>query len=235
MQARQTPVPPRDLEELDAEKILEWASFKFHPRIALASSFSAEDVIITDMIAAMNLKPKIFTIDTGRLPQETYDLVQTIMDRYDLDIEFYFPKTSEIQKMLASHGPNLFYSSPQERKLCCAVRKVEPLTRALSGLDAWITGLRREQAPTRAEVRKVEVDQTNGGIFKVNPLADWSEGQVWEYVRENDLPYNRLYDRGYASIGCAPCTRPSRPGLGPRSGRWWWEDPESRECGLHRR
>jgi phosphoadenosine phosphosulfate reductase len=223
-------------EDQTAEEVLGWATEKYFPRIALASSFSAEDVVVIDIISRLGRKPGIFALDTGRLHQETYDVIDAVRDRYqDLEIGFYFPKAEDAERMLATDGPNLFYSSLEKRKLCCTVRKVEPLKRALSTLDAWVTGLRREQAVSRTELAKVEVDEANGSIVKINPLADWSSDDVWRYVRENDLPYNSLYDQGFTSIGCAPCTRPTRPGLGSRSGRWWWEDPATKECGLHHR
>lgn len=220
---------------IKAPELLSWATAKYHPRIALASSFSAEDIVIIDLIDKLDRKPRIFAIDTGRLNQETYDVIDKVKNHYDLEIDFYFPESKDVEAMLAAHGPNLFYSSLENRKLCCSIRKVEPLKRALSSLDAWITGLRREQAVSRKDLHKVEIDGVNGGIIKINPLADWSADDVWQYVRTKNLPYNALYDQGYTSIGCAPCTRPTRPGLGIRSGRWWWEDPDSKECGLHHR
>jgi thioredoxin-dependent adenylylsulfate APS reductase len=174
----------------------------------------------------------VFTIDTGRLPQETYNVMDHVREKYGIPIEVYFPRAEDVEEMVRKHGLNLFYKSVELRILCCHVRKVEPLKRALSGLDAWITGLRREQAPTRAVIKKVEVDHVNGGIIKINPLADWTSQQVWEYIREKGVPYNALYDHGYLSIGCAPCTRPIKQGEDPRSGRWWWEKG-IKECGLH--
>lgn len=219
-------------EKATAQEVLEWALHEFGSKIALASSFSAEDVVLIDMLAKLGGKVKIFTIDTGRLHQETYNVIDAIREKYNISIEIYFPKTEDVEKMVKEHGPNLFYKSVELRILCCHIRKVEPLKRALSGLDAWITGLRREQAPTRASIMKVEIDHINGGIVKINPLADWTSQQVWTYIHENNVPYNALYDQGYTSIGCAPCTRPIKPGEDPRAGRWWWEKGV-KECGLH--
>jgi phosphoadenosine phosphosulfate reductase len=221
------------LEDKSAQEVLGWAIESFKGKIALANSFGAEDVVLTDMILKIDPTVRIFTLDTGRLPQETYEVWERIERKYGIRIEPYFPKFEDVERMLREHGPNPFYESVELRKLCCRVRKVEPLKRALSGLDAWITGLRREQAVTRADVRKVEIDEANGGIVKVNPLADWKTKQVWDYIRENDVPYNALHDYGYPSIGCAPCTRAIKPWEDIRAGRWWWENPELRECGLH--
>ncbi len=225
-----------ELERLSAEGILEWALEAFRPHIALASSFQAESSVLIDMAHRLRGSDfRVFTLDTGRLNQETYDCMDAIRRRYGVAVEVYFPDALKVQEMVRSHGINLFYGSVELRKLCCAVRKVEPLNRALTGLKAWITGLRREQAVTRAEVRKVESDKDHGGILKINPLSDWSYDQVWDYVRKNNLPYNRLHDQSYPSIGCAPCTRAVKPGENLRAGRWWWEHPETKECGLHMR
>ncbi len=223
-----------EFEAKTAQEILGWALAEFHPRIALAASFGAEDVVVIDMLMKLNGGARVFTLDTGRLPYETYALMEAIRERYGLAVEVYFPQADAVEVMVREHGVNLFYKSIENRKRCCGVRKVEPLGRALQGLEAWITGLRREQAVTRTEVRKVEVDPDHGGIVKVNPLADWTWAEVWEYIRAHNVPYNALHDRGYPSIGCAPCTRAVAPGEDPRAGRWWWENPETKECGLHR-
>ncbi len=223
-----------EFEAKTAQEVLAWALAEFQPRIALAASFGAEDVVVIDMLTKLNRNARVFTLDTGRLPYETYSLMEAIRERYGLAIDVYFPQAEAVEAMVREHGVNLFYKSIENRKRCCGVRKVEPLGRALRGVDAWITGLRREQAVTRTEVRKVEVDPDHGGIVKVNPLADWTCEQVWEYIRAHDVPYNKLHDQGYPSIGCAPCTRAVAPGEDPRSGRWWWENPETKECGLHR-
>lgn len=232
--ARRQSRPGEEFESASAQEILAWALAEFHPRIALAGSFGAEDVVLIDMLVKLNPKARVFTLDTGRLPCETYTLIDMIRERYGLAIDVYFPRAEAVEVMVRDHGVNLFYKSVEARKLCCRVRKVEPLGRALAGLDAWITGLRREQAVTRTQVPKVEVDPEHGGIIKVNPLADWSWEQVWAYIRAHNVPYNVLHERGYPSLGCAPCTRPVRPGEESRAGRWWWErDPAAKECGLH--
>jgi phosphoadenosine phosphosulfate reductase len=224
----------RALEALSPPDILRWALDRFHPRIALASSFQAEESVLIDMLFRLRGSAfRVFTLDTGRLNQETYDCMDAIRERYGIQIEVFFPDAARVESMVREHGLNLFYRSVELRRLCCGVRKVEPLGRALAGLDAWITGLRREQAVTRSGVAKIEFDSDHGGILKINPLADWTREQVWDYVRKNALPYNRLHDQGYPSIGCAPCTRAVRPGEDLRAGRWWWESPESKECGLH--
>jgi len=224
-----------NFENRSCQEILKWALETFHPKIALASSFGNEDIVLIDMLCKIRSKPRVFTLDTGRLHQDTYDLMDSIRERYGIEIELYFPESSDVENMVRKHGLNLFYRSVDLRFMCCEVRKTKPLKRALSGLDAWITGLRREQSLTRVNIKKVEIDEAHGGIVKVNPLADWTSEQVWNYIRENNLPYNRLYDKGYTSIGCAPCTRPVRPGEDLRAGRWWWEREGVKECGLHYR
>jgi phosphoadenosine phosphosulfate reductase len=176
---------------------------------------------------------RVFTLDTGRLNQETYDCMDAIRERYGVKIEVFFPEAGAVEKLVRENGMNLFYDSVDLRKSCCAARKVEPLNRALKDLDAWMTGLRREQAVTRADVRKIEVDKDHGGIVKINPLVDWSHEEVWAYIRKNNVPYNRLHKQGYPSIGCAPCTRAVEPGEDLRAGRWWWENRNTKECGLH--
>jgi phosphoadenosine phosphosulfate reductase len=214
--------------------ILSWSFAKFHPRLALACSFQAEGSVLIDLIHRLRGNDfRLFTLDTGRLNQETYDCMEAIRARYAIKVEVFFPHAAQVEDMVRQHGMNLFYDSIEKRKLCCGIRKVEPLKRALSGLDCWMTGLRREQAITRTEVQKVEIDQEHGGIVKINPLVDWTGRQVWDYIRQNKLPYNRLHDRGYPSIGCAPCTRAVQAIEESRAGRWWWENPETRECGLH--
>jgi thioredoxin-dependent adenylylsulfate APS reductase len=176
---------------------------------------------------------RVFTIDTGRLPAETYALIDQVRTRYGVEVEMYLPDAAEVERMVTAEGPNLFYRAVPLRLRCCEVRKVHPTRRVLSGLDAWITGLRRDQYTTRAAVEVVEADQEHGAIVKVNPLAYWTEAQVWDYVRANDVPVHSLYAQGYTSIGCAPCTRPVAPGEGPRAGRWWWEQDAPKECGMH--
>ncbi|MGQ0796711.1 MAG: phosphoadenylyl-sulfate reductase [Methanobacteriota archaeon] len=219
-------------EDRTAEEVLRWATGRFGERVALASSFGAEDCVIVDILARLGT-PRVFTLDTGRLPQETYDVMDAVRERYGIRVEVVVPETTAVESIVREHGLNLFYRSVELRKLCCRVRKVEPLERALKDLDAWIAGLRRDQEPSRRRIAKVERDATHGGIVKVNPLADWTWGDVMAYVRVHDVPYNRLHDLGYPSIGCAPCTRAVAPGDDLRAGRWWWERDAGKECGLH--
>lgn len=229
---------PQQWEELEnktAEDVLRWALENYKDKVALASSFGAEDVVLIDKMVRIDPEARIFSLDTGRLPEETYELMEKIREKYGIKIELYYPDTKAVEEMVKKYGPNLFYQSVDSRKLCCQVRKVEPLTRALSDLSAWVTGLRREQSVTRTEVKKAEIDQANNSIVKINPLADWTEKQVWAYIKENGVPYNALHDRNFPSIGCAPCTRAIKPGEDTRAGRWWWETPDQKECGLHER
>jgi phosphoadenosine phosphosulfate reductase len=222
-----------EFEQKPAEEIFRWALGRFGNRIALASSFGAEDVVLIDILAKINPQARIFTLDTGRLNEETYELMDRIRSRYGLAIEVYFPDFKQIETLERQKGFYSFRQSVENRVECCGIRKVEPLKRALKDLDAWITGLRREQSVTRSHVRKIEIDEAHEGIYKINPLADWTTDQVWKYIRGNKVPYNKLHDMGYSSIGCAPCTRAVKPGEDIRSGRWWWENPEHKECGLH--
>lgn len=222
------------MEMMPANDIIKWALDIFDTGIALASSFGAEDVVIIDMMWNIKGKKfKVFTLDTGRLNQETYDLIEKIRGRYEIEIIFLFPDKDEVEAMLKKNGPNLMYKSVENRKYCCQVRKIEPLGRALLGLNCWITGLRREQSVSRSNVKKIEIDVTNNYILKLNPLADWNNKQVWDYIKSNEVPYNKLHDLGYPSIGCEPCTRAVGPNDDPRSGRWWWEESTVKECGLH--
>ena len=221
------------LESQDAEQILKWAAQTFSTKIALASSFGAEDVVIIDLLSRIKPQVAVFTLDTGRLPEETYEVMDRIRQRYGLEIASFFPDQAAVEKLEKEKGFYSFRKSVENRKECCAIRKVEPLNRALAGLEAWITGLRREQAVTRTGAAKVEIDTAHGRIAKINPLADWTTEQVWDHIRKNQEPYNRLHDQGFTSIGCAPCTRAIRPGEDLRAGRWWWELPDNKECGLH--
>ena len=205
-----------------------------HAPAVLASSFGAEDMVLLDLIARENLPIRIFTLDTGRLPEETHALIDRVRRRYGLPIDIYAPDTRRLQAFVRENGVNAFYDGVELRKACCAVRKTEPLQRALVAKGAWVTGLRRAQSVTRAQVALEEFDTVHS-IPKFNPLADWSEADVWSYLRGRNVPYNALHDRGYASIGCAPCTRAIQPGEDVRAGRWWWEAPEHKECGLHPR
>lgn len=228
---RSTIPPGIELER--ADRILSWALDTFGSHVAIVTSFAAEGVAIIDMAARLGRPLRIATLDTGRLMPETYAVMDAVRERYGVQIDVVFPGTGAVEAMVREHGVNLFYRSIDGRRQCCAVRKVEPLARALAGLDAWITGLRRGQTETRTDVAKVEVDDAHEGIVKVSPLADWTWAQVWSYIRTHDVPYNALHDLGYPSIGCAPCTRAVQPGEDPRAGRWWWEQDAPKECGLH--
>ncbi len=198
----------------------------------LATSYGAEDMVLTDLICKYAPEIGIFTLDTGRLPKETYELMQTVKNHYQLDVQVFFPNTVSIENFVTQNGPNAFYDSVELRKTCCGIRKVEPLQRALANKKAWLTGMRRSQSVTRMELPVSEWDEAHK-LQKFSPLTDWSNGEVWKYIRAFDVPYNKLHDEGYASIGCAPCTRAITPGEDIRAGRWWWENPENKECGLH--
>jgi phosphoadenosine phosphosulfate reductase len=215
-----------------AEEVLGWALENFGDRVAIASSFGAEDVVLVDMAVRAAPGVRVFTLDTGRLHQETYDLMDVIRRRYGVKIEVCFPDRERVREITELHGPNPFYENAELRRLCCTVRKVNPLMEKLRELDAWVCGLRQEQSVTRASARKVERDGASG-LVKVSPLADWSTSDVWDYIKKNNVPYNRLHDRGFPSIGCAPCTRAVGMCEDIRAGRWWWEDPIQKECGLH--
>jgi phosphoadenosine phosphosulfate reductase len=217
------------------EKVLAWALEEFHPAIALASSFSKEDIVLIAMMAQIRPDTRVFALDTGRLHEETYQAAETVSRKLGVRIEWYFPDRSAIENLERTKGLYSFRESLENRHECCRIRKVEPLGRALSGLCAWVTGQRREQGLTRTDLQVFEIDEAHGGILKLNPLAEWTGEQVESFIRERGLPYNRLHDEGYLSIGCAPCTRPVAPGENPRAGRWWWERPEHKECGLHAR
>jgi phosphoadenosine phosphosulfate reductase len=215
------------------QDVLRWTVERFGSRAALCTSFQADGMAILDMAWRIDPKIRVFTIDTGRFPQETYELLDQVREKYHLELEVYFPEATQVESITRRHGVNLFYRDTTLRLLCCHVRKVLPLRRILTTLDAWVTGLRRDHSTTRATVRKIEADEEHGGLVKVNPLADWSEQQVWNYIRTYNVPYHPFYDRGYTSIGCAPCTRPTTPGEDPRAGRWWWETGAPKECGMH--
>lgn len=213
-------------------ELLHYFLTEFGDRIALASSLSAEDQVLTDLVLKIKPDARIFVLDTGRLPQETYTTLSATRKHYGRNLEVYFPDTAAVEAMESELGPDLFYESVANRRYCCEVRKIRPLQRVLSTLDVWITGLRRAQAVTRANLQRIEWDEANG-LLKINPLVDWDTERVWAYIREHQLPYNPLHDQNYPSIGCAPCTRAVAPGEDLRAGRWWWEEPEHKECGLH--
>jgi phosphoadenosine phosphosulfate reductase len=214
------------------EQLLDYLVKHFGNRIGLASSFGAEDQVLTDMLCRTSSEVLIFTLDTGRLPQETYDVMHKTRQKYGIEIKVLFPDSERVSQMVTRHGPNLFYGSIEHRKLCCQIRKVEPLRKQLAQLDAWICGLRQDQSITRLDIGAVSWDE-QFNLIKVCPLVDWTWEQTWDYIREHDVPYNKLHDLDYPSIGCAPCTRPVNNGEDIRSGRWWWENPEHKECGLH--
>lgn len=220
-----------DIKIGKAKALLAKIESDFSPA-ALASSLGAEDMVLTDMIARGFPGIEIFTLDTGRLPDETHRLMSEVQARYGIELKVYRPQAAAVEEYILLHGRDAFYDSIDLRKRCCHIRKVEPLKRALAGKRAWITGLRREQSQTRNGLRDSEFDPVNG-LQKFSPLADWSASDVWSYIREHGTPYNALHDRGYASIGCAPCTRAITVGEDERAGRWWWENPEGKECGLH--
>lgn len=200
--------------------------------VVFANSLGAEDMVLADLIAKHYPEIEMFSLDTGRLPQATYDLMQTVRTRYSLPLKVYFPSSSRVEGYVAKSGVNGFYDSIEARKACCHVRKVEPLARALAGKKAWLTGLRREQATARAYLEASAFDADNG-LQKFNPLLEWTNAEIWEYINANDVPYNPLHDQFYPSIGCAPCTRAIAQGEDIRAGRWWWEASEGKECGLH--
>jgi phosphoadenosine phosphosulfate reductase len=238
-QAQVAAYTPQQLSEINGqlggkspEEIIRWAAETFGSEIKLASSFGAEDVVVIDMIAKVAPQIAVFTLDTGRLNDETYEVMEATRSRHGIEIVSMFPERGAVEQLEREKGFYSFRESVDARRECCAVRKVEPLRRALSGLKAWMTGLRRDQAASRGDTAAVEWDAGNS-MVKVNPLIDWSNEQVWEYVKDKEVPYNGLHDRNFPSIGCAPCTRAVEPGEDIRAGRWWWELPDSKECGLH--
>jgi phosphoadenosine phosphosulfate reductase len=225
---------PPDAEDLAASAVMALALDRIgRDRLVLVSSFGVEDMVLLDLLVRLESRPRVVTLDTGRLPEETYAVMQAARDRYAIELEIYAPESGAVEELVRRDGPNLMYQSLDNRLSCCDIRKVRPLNRALSTADGWVTGLRRDQTPSRRGVRKLAVDLEHGLIWKAAPLADWTSGEVWDYVRSNGVPYNALHDAGYPSIGCAPCTRAVAPGDDPRSGRWWWEQDGVRECGLH--
>jgi phosphoadenosine phosphosulfate reductase len=217
--------------------VAKWAVERFGARVAVASSFSVEDCVVIDLVhkaaASAGIKARVFALDTGRLHDETYLTAERVRMKYDVEIEWMFPQREAVEQLIRGKGLYSFRDSLDDRHECCGIRKVEPLGRALADLDAWITGLRREQSVTRTDGAEVEVDAAHGGMTKVNPLIGWTMEQVRAYAKTNAVPVHPLHDKGYPSIGCAPCTRAIKPGEHPRAGRWWWEDPENKECGLH--
>lgn len=222
------------LENKTPEEVIRFFISHYKEKVAFSSSLGLEDQVITHIVAAIDKNTRIFTLDTGRVFPETYSLISRTNNRYDIHIHVFFPGNKEVEEMVNKKGINLFYESIENRKECCRIRKIEPLKRAFKGLDAWICGLRREQSVTRNDMQVVEWD-ANNNLVKINPLINWTEQQVWDYIRENNIPYNVLHDKGFPSIGCQPCTRAIKPGEDIRAGRWWWENPDQKECGLHAR
>jgi phosphoadenosine phosphosulfate reductase len=217
-------------EGAPASEILAWAIESHGAAFAIATSFQKEGMAILDLASKISPHVRVFTMDTGRLPDETYRMIESVRERYGIATEIVQPEPEEVRQLVAPRGPDLFYESVESRRSCCDVRKVRPLERKLATLTAWATGIRRDQAPTRANTPKIEF---SASPVKVNPLADWTAAQVDEYTRANRVPVHPLYARGYASIGCAPCTRPIQIGEDPRAGRWWWEHEAHKECGIH--
>jgi phosphoadenosine phosphosulfate reductase len=221
-------------ESWSTHKILTWAVGKFGSRLTLSASFGApEGMVLVDMLHKIDPESRVFVLDTGRLHPATFDLIDRVRDRYGKNVEVVFPNSADVEAMVRSNGVNFFYESLESRKRCCQVRKVQPMRRHLAGFDAYVTGLRRDQNLNRADTKKVEIDSANGGLVKLNPLADWTHERVLDYVGEHTVPINRLHREGYPSVGCEPCTRAVGPGDDPRSGRWWWENDDTKECGLH--
>jgi len=217
-----------------AEELLTGFLAEYKGKIALSSSLGIEDQTLTHMICQIDKSTKIFTLDTGRLFPETYELIHRTNSKYELRLSVYFPDASQVEEMVGDKGINLFFESVENRKQCCNIRKLEPLKRAFAGLDVWICGLRREQSVTRQNMQRIEWDEANG-LIKLNPLIEWTEADVLQFIKVHGIPYNPLHDKGFPSIGCQPCTRAIFPGEDIRAGRWWWENPDTRECGLHKR
>lgn len=232
-----------DFDNMTPQEIIRYFLDKYGDRVALASSLGLEDQVLTDMMLKINPEARIFTIDTGRLFPETYSLIDRTNITYGIKMEVYFPEYGSIEGYVRSNGVNAFYESVEKRKECCRLRKILPLQRALSTLDVWICGLRREQSVTRTEIKIVEYPKAASAsssnaneadrLIKVNPLINFTEEDLWEYIRANKAPYNSLHEKGFPSIGCSPCTRAVASGEDIRAGRWWWENPEHKECGLH--
>ena len=220
----------QNLEQATATEILSWAADTYGNGFAVSTSFQSEGMVIVDMVAKLAKSPRVITLDTGRLPAETYQMIETVRGRYGIAVEVVYPNAAELESMVARHGPNLFYRETALRMLCCNIRKVRPLDRKLRELKAWAVGLRRSQNDSRAEIRKVDLDATP---IKISPLANWTSEQVDEYIHLHGVPRHPLYERGYTSIGCDPCTRAVEAGESERAGRWWWEQDADKECGIH--
>ena len=222
------------LKDSTPEELLSFFLKKFPNEIMLATSLGYEDQVLTKMISTVDKEARVITLDTGRLFPETYDLIDRTRKKYGINIEVFFPDSEKVENMVKEKGINLFYDSIENRKLCCQIRKLDPLARAFNGMKGWITGLRKDQSVTRTDMQLVEWDDNNN-MIKINPLINWSETDVIEYIDKHNIPYNPLHKKGFASIGCQPCTRAIEPGEDIRAGRWWWESPETKECGLHQK
>jgi phosphoadenosine phosphosulfate reductase len=223
-----------DQAKIDATLDILRAAVRDYGKVVYSSSLGAESIVLTDLIWKHVPEIEIFTLDTGRLPEETISLIERLERRYNRRIRVYYPDPAALEALVAKNGINGFYNSVENRLACCHVRKVEVFRRALKGAGAWVTGVRHEQSATRAQAKAVDFDAANG-LAKISPILDWTYEDVWDYIRANKLPYNPLHDKGYPSIGCAPCTRAVEPGADSRSGRWWWENSDSKECGLQPR
>jgi len=222
----------KKFENAPIEEVLKYFLSTYGEKIALASSLGAEDQVLTDLLLKQDAKAKIFTLDTGRLYEQTYKVMDLTNRKYNIKIDVLFPHAKDVETLYQTQGINGFKESIENRKECCHISKIAPLKRALSTLDVWITGLRRSQSQTRESMKLVEFDEGNN-LIKINPLIEWSEEEVWDYLKKHKVPYNELHEQGFPSIGCAPCTRAIAAGEDIRSGRWWWESPEHKECGLH--
>jgi phosphoadenosine phosphosulfate reductase len=223
-----------ELDDQEPEDVIEWALGALGDRVAIVTAMQADGMVVLDM--AVKIKPdvRVITVDTGRLPQETYEFIDEVRAHYpQTQWDVLFPEHTEVEAMVRRRGMELFKNSVEERMLCCQIRKVRPLVKALQGLDGWFTGLRRDQWASRAAIKKVELDHDHEGIVKINALADWEGDEVTAYIEKNDVPMHPLYAKGYTSFGCAPCTRPIQPGENDRAGRWWWETGAPKECGIH--
>jgi phosphoadenosine phosphosulfate reductase len=226
------PIVPETKVQLALQRLR--AAVREHGKVVYSSSLGAESIVLTDLIWRQVPEIEIFTLDTGRLHEETYSLIERLERRYQRRMRVYYPDPAAIESYVAQHGINGFYNGVAERQSCCHIRKIEPFRRAVSGAGAWVTGVRHEQSATRSSAQVTEFDAANG-LVKISPILEWTHEEVWAYIRANQLPYNPLHDQSFPSIGCAPCTRAVEPGADSRSGRWWWENTDSKECGLHPR
>jgi len=223
-----------EFEGQEPEDVLEWAIDRFGAKLGISTAFQIDGVALIDMAYKIDPEIRVFSVDTGQLPKETFELVDRLRDKYPgLNLDLVQPDVDHVERMVGKKGLHLFYESVENRLLCCNVRKIQPLNKHLAQFDAWITGLRRDQWATRTNIRKIEIDHDHGAIVKLNPLAEWTKDEVWDYVRSEGIPYHSLYDKGYTSIGCDPCTRAIKPGEADRAGRWWWEENAPKECGIH--